>query len=1244
MSLGDGIIVAMEDETPHGLPPGLVLLQGPRLEDLADMVLGWMALYPPEPLAEDAVVVPSQGVGEWFKAHAARQLGVCAGVSVELPSRWAWRIWRAVLADEDIPEAGTGLFDKSVMTWWLMQHRDQHAGSEHGDARGEVPRCASEVDPSAGRRPLDLNDWRWCRDAADLFDQYQVYRPDWLLDWESGRFVLRGAGSDQPITPMPPEQQWQAEVWQMLVRQARARFEASGAETARRARSRPAECLPRPVIQRRALMRLASWAPSGSSEGAESVAGPRLPGRVVVFAGGPLSPPVFDLLVALSRHRRVVLAVANPCQTHWVDLDEGPGSAEGHPLLGAWGRQVRDVVQQIERIDDRLSALEGRAMVRAEVEADAVTDAVTDDQVDAVNGNGTNVHSAGHMPEQIPEHRAAGDRRPGLDPLRPRASALHGLHSAIGRNESPALTAQRMGEQGIRLTDGSLRFHVAHTPLREVEVLHDHLLTILGAGDAQEALVESPRDIVVMVPDLTRYAPAIRAVFGRHPSGDPRHVPWGLADQHEDALAGWLQLVDWLLGLPMRRATLPELGMLLNHPMVQRRWGLEGDAGADVLRWLEAAGLRWGLNVQHRQLLGWPQGHAAQTWRFAIDRVLAGVAWGTADPLAVAPLPEATGLAARAVGAMASLLQRLEDWLATLQSPTTPAAWCERLRTLASDLWQASDPEDERVLQAFERSLSRWQRESRPAAERLLSWPVMHASMMAILREPPAQARFRAAGVTFCTLMPLRTVPFEAVCLLGMNDGDYPRSVVRSAADLMALPGQSRPGDRSRRDDDRQLMLDAVLSARRHLLISWTGRRPQDNQGQAPSVLVGQLRDYLAAVWGPEAVDAITAEHPLQPFSRRYFEEGPLPGTFAHEWAPAPMTAATPTLAEGSSRGSAESPVTARPVRLAAGASLVEAFEHWLHHPVAALWALCTGVVWRSTPQPPDEDEVLSVDGLQRWRIHDRAIPLAQSADLDVPALLDRLSREGQLPLGAPGRLARAALKNDLDDWAHRLALAGWEPQEPVQPAAVQVPPDWRPFMAGFPEIWPLKGFTLQPVRQGLGLNAVRLLRLSARQLRGTGTRPEWREDALVLPWWTQTLVTACGQPATLILVAPERTLEVPPPDMADARGAIQRAWQAWQDNLEEGLPWPADGSAVRAAFGSTSQQFQTLERLADRDPAWRRQWGRARDWSWSPSVAATGPSVAAWQAATERIYGDFRRWLDRLVTDAGTGAPGEES
>ncbi|MCO6063209.1 exodeoxyribonuclease V subunit gamma, partial [Pseudomonas sp. MOB-449] len=67
------------------------------------------------------------------------------------------------------------------------------------------------------------------------------------------------------------------------------------------------------------------------------------------------------------------------------------------------------------------------------------------------------------------------------------------------------------------------------------------------------------------------------------------------------------------------------------------------------------------------------------------------------------------------------------------------------------------------------------------------------------------------------------------------------------------------------------------------------GRSIRDNSERPPSVLVGQLRDHLGNAWTlageGDLLHALTTEHPLQPFSRRYFGDDPALFSYAREWA-----------------------------------------------------------------------------------------------------------------------------------------------------------------------------------------------------------------------------------------------------------------------------------------------------------------------------------------------------------------------
>src|SRR5690606_17692214 len=179
---------------------------------------------------------------------------------------------------------------------------------------------------------------------------------------------------------------------------------------------------------------------------------------------------------------------------------------------------------------------------------------------------------------------------------------------------------------------------------------------------------------------------------------------------------------------------------------------------------------------------------------------------------------------------------------------------------------------------------------------------------LAQMQDPGLSQRFFAGAITFATLMPMRAIPFRHVCLLGMNDGAYPRA--RQPLDFDLMGRDYRPGDRSRREDDRYLFLEALLSAREHLHVSWVGRSILDQSERPASVLVAQLRDHLAAGWrlagrepghragdppadeadsareaGEQLLRALTIEHRLQPFHPAYFGAGDERlFSYAREW------------------------------------------------------------------------------------------------------------------------------------------------------------------------------------------------------------------------------------------------------------------------------------------------------------------------------------------------------------------------
>jgi len=581
---------------------------------------------------------------------------------------------------------------------------------------------------------------------------------------------------------------------------------------------------------------------------------------------------LLEMLAALAAHSQVLLAVPNPCQYHWGDIIDGREwlqaerrrhdyrgeTLAGLPLaqmhlhaptlLAAWGRQGRDFIRQLDAFDDLQAAKQVTQWPRL-------------DFFDDVPGE-----DATRLLAQL--QRRIRDLEP----------------SSGGAKPTPLTEGDR-----------SVTFSVAHSPVRELEVLHDQLLQWFHTPPGKPSL--SPREVVVMVPDIEVMAPAIRAVFGQYKRSDARYIPFDIADLGAQAISPLIHAVEWLLALPQQRSRMSELVELLEVPALAARFGLHHEDLPTLTRWMAGSGIRWGLSAEHRAGLGLGVCGEDNSALFGVQRMLMGYACG-ADPLetdGVSPYPEVGGLDAELAGSLAHLLQALIDWWQTCTQDAPPALWAEQGRALLAAMFKPRDDNDRNALAALDQALSDWVRACDDAGfAESVPLAVARSAWLEALKTPRLEQRFRAGGVTFCTLMPMRAIPFQAVCLLGMNDGDYPRRSPRADFDLMGLPGMTRPGDRSRRDDDRQLMLEALLSARQVLYVSWSGRSVRDNSEQPPSVLVSQLKGEIDLLWGKDTAQRLTTVHPLQPFSRAYFEKGSALQTYAKEWRAAQTTNTPP--------------------------------------------------------------------------------------------------------------------------------------------------------------------------------------------------------------------------------------------------------------------------------------------------------------------------------------------------------------
>jgi exodeoxyribonuclease V gamma subunit len=417
--------------------------------------------------------------------------------------------------------------------------------------------------------------------------------------------------------------------------------------------------------------------------------------------------------------------------------------------------------------------------------------------------------------------------------------AARGLELVLHDVGEPRDRSRLFGCLPVALTQPAIAVHSCHGPMREVEVLHDELLELLTRREDPVA----PEDVIVLVPDLQSYVPLVEAVFGRA-RADPRHVPFHVADRLSRGDSPAIDALDRVLGMVRGRVTSAEVTDLVVLGPVHRRLGLDASAIDRIKEWIVESGIRWGMDAAHRASLGVPAADA-NTWRFGLDRLLLGYALPTREEHlfeGVLPYDEIEGKDAELLGKFAGFVRTLFELLRDMERPRTLPAWAVSITELAERLF-ATDRETVREFQRVERALSGLSRTAEAAGfVGELDVSVVREVILRKLDSGSPERGFLGAGVNFCAMVPMRSIPFRVVCLLGLNDGKFPRSSRPLEFDLIHDARLApRKADRSPRNDDRYLFLETLCAARERLIVTYSGRSFRDDRPNPPSVCVSEL-------------------------------------------------------------------------------------------------------------------------------------------------------------------------------------------------------------------------------------------------------------------------------------------------------------------------------------------------------------------------------------------------------------------
>lgn len=775
------------------------------------------------PFEKELILVQSPGMAQWLRMEMAKEQGILANVEFPLPATFIWQMFMQVL--QDVPKRS--YFNKEAMTWKLMK---------------VLPQKLDDADFTKLKNYLASDDsqlkrFQLAEKIADIYDQYLVYRPEWIQAWET----------EQPLAELEDAPKWQAKLWRALydytVELDQSPFHRANLY------DDFIDTLKSHVHKPFGLMGIK---------------------RVFIFGISALPPRYLQALNALGEHIDIHYLFENPCRYYWGDIRDQRYLAKSFANQNARISRMRQkkaeaitaqipFVNDIEMVGNSLLASMGKLgrdnlLLISELECTEIDQGFVETDRDSL------LH---HIQVDILDLCEPGD---------------------ITEMD----TSHRKTE--ISRNDHSIQIEVCHSPMREVEVLHDRMLDMFAADPKL-----TPRDIVVMVADINAYSSAIQAVFGNAPGS--RFIPYSISDRTAVQESPILNTYLKFLALSDSRCSAAELLEILEVPSVLRRFGLNLNQFDKIKFWVKEAGIRWGLNEETALLFDLPKQHP-NTWLFGLQRMLLGYAMPSHQGLYVGILSydEVQGLEADVAGKLCQFFQVVIDAQQKMLTEKQGIEWVKTLTELLDEIFLLED-EEERVGRLIREQLEQWYQQLIEASfDDPLNIKVVRDYLQQKFGGESVSQRFLAGQVNFCTLMPMRSIPFSVICLLGMNDGQYPRAVAPLGFDLMT--GRARPGDRSRRDDDRYLFLEAIQSAQQKLYISYVGRSVQDNSLKVPSVLVSELLDYCSQGYCLEGdqpktfdqsksklIEHLIHENPLVPFSPKAFE-GEYK-SYAVEWLPA---------------------------------------------------------------------------------------------------------------------------------------------------------------------------------------------------------------------------------------------------------------------------------------------------------------------------------------------------------------------
>lgn len=785
---------------------------------------------------------------------------------------------------------------------------------------------------------------------ANVFDLYQTFRPDMLADWDTDR---AGEWLKDPLA------RWQARLWE-------------------RVRPEKDHCLYENI--QGFLNRLSPNNQSDNQldsqrrrpEGNKRFIG--LPDRMSLFGISSLAPMFLQVFDRISQFMDVHLFLLVPTGHYFFDIQS---------------------MRQINKI----AAQSGNGT--------SVDDLYYETGNPLLSALGTNIQSFCAILETFDYSEPLGDLF--ADPVQEKTSMLTQLQSDVLNlvHRCPGTDNEPIP---ILENDRSVQIHACHSPMRETQVLKD---LILDEFDQYPDLF--PHDIIVMMPDIETYAPFIESVFRQEHA-----LPYTISDRRKKSESPVLDTFLKILALKNSRFEKTGVLDLLRCELISEKFNIPLNEMALIEKMADDAVILWGKNSSHRQSMDLPP-FEENTWENGFARLFMGMAMPEfSDELVqgILPCQSVEGLELAVLGKFADFYHTLSGILSEFDSDQTSGhtpshtidIWCVKLKKMIRSLMSQNDSNSEDFIFLYE-TIDQIQVQAFQAGfTQLLSFEALYALLEQKLDLSIAQGNFMAGRITFCNIMPMRSIPFKVVVLMGMDEKSFPRRVPAAGFDLTQK--YPRPGDKNARDEDRYLFLESLLSARSSFIITYTGMSIKDNSLIPCSGVVSELVETMEQSFVfPDSLQ-VSHVHALHPFDPVYFSGSRALGRAGHSYSADNLCIAQ------SLSGKRPDPAAF----VTAGANVhkenpeidqvgLEEVVQFYKNPLKTWVRQGLNLDIPVLPEDRMDRENFVLNGLDQYKLGDLLLDKLSDLDADID-LYPVLKAGGNLPLGEKGRAEFDRIQN----------------------------------------------------------------------------------------------------------------------------------------------------------------------------------------------------------------------------------------